>query len=241
MSVLRCIVVILAIFLCVYSSTSASEQLKAGMAFVDITAPIPFRMHGYFYERLSTGIKDPLYARAIVFQQGKESAAFVFCDLVGIPYAETAPARKKANAATGIPVEHIAVTGTHTHTGPQFFMSLNDYFHERAVAKHGKDPYDSAAYQAELINKIADAVVRAKAALEPVELKGGFAHEDRVSFNRRYRMKGGAVRLIRRSASSRLPKLVRQSHRLSSFRSQCTLTRRAAARCIRLTIFMGSM
>src|SRR5215212_2318016 len=194
MSVLRCIVVILAIFLCVYSSTSASEQLKAGMAFVDITAPIPFRMHGYFYERLSTGIKDPLYARAIVFQQGKESAAFVFCDLVGIPYAETAPARKKANAATGIPVEHIAVTGTHTHTGPQFFMSLNDYFHERAVAKHGKDPYDSAAYQAELINKIADAVVRAKAALEPVELKGGFAHEDRISFNRRYHMKGGAVR-----------------------------------------------
>src|SRR5215212_7376442 len=177
MSVLRCIVVILAIFLCVYSSTSASEQLKAGMAFVDITAPIPFRMHGYFYERLSTGINDPLYARAIVIQQGKESAAFVFCDLVGIPFSETAPARKKASEATGIPVEHIAVTGTHTHTGPQFFMALNDYWHERAVEKHGKDPYDSAAYEAELIDKIAEAVVQAKAALAPVQVKSGIARE----------------------------------------------------------------
>src|SRR3954447_1250116 len=73
----------------------AVELLQAGVAMVDITAPIPFRMHGYFYERLSTGIKDPLYARAIVFKQGKESAAFVFCDLVGIPFSETAPARKR--------------------------------------------------------------------------------------------------------------------------------------------------
>src|SRR3954452_7642903 len=168
----------------------AVELLQAGVAMVDITAPIPFRMHGYFYERLSTGIKDPLYARAIVLQQGKELAAFVFCDLVGIPYSETAPARKKASEATGIPVEHIAVTGTHTHTGPQFFMALNDYWHDRAVAKLGKDPYDSAAYQAELINKVADAVVQAKAALAPVELKSGIAREDRISFNRRYHMKG---------------------------------------------------
>src|SRR3954449_250657 len=175
MSFRRCIAVILILFLGGYSATRASDELKAGVAFVDITAPIPFRMHGYFYERLSTGIKDPLYARAIVLQQGKELAAFVFCDLVGIPFSETAPARKKASEATGIPIEHIAVTGTHTHTGPQFFMALSDYWHDRAVEKHGKDPYDSTAYQAELIDKIADAVVQAKAALAPVEVKSGIA------------------------------------------------------------------
>src|SRR3954454_15794283 len=194
MSVLRCLAIVLVVILSTLSTASASEEVKAGVAFVDITAPIPFRMHGYFYERLSTGVKDPLYARAIVLQQGKELAAFVFCDLVGIPFSETAPARKKASEATGIAVEHIAVTGTHTHTGPQFFMALSDYWHDRAVEKLGKDPYDSSAYQAELIDKIADAVVQAKAALAPVELKSGIAHEGRISFNRRYRMKGGAVR-----------------------------------------------
>src|SRR5215831_11378452 len=140
MSIHRCFVVLLVVLLC-SCAASASDEFKASVAVTDITAPIPFRMHGYFYERLSTGIKDPLHARAIVFKQGKETAAFVFCDLVGIPYAETAPARKKASAETGIPVDHIAVTGTHTHTGPQFFMSINDYWHDEAVAKFGKDPY----------------------------------------------------------------------------------------------------
>src|SRR3954469_19834359 len=176
------------------SLARAGEPLQAGVAMVDITAPIPFRMHGYFYERLSTGIKDPLYARAIVFRQGKESAALVFCDLVGIPAAQTTPARKKASEATGIPVEHIAVTGTHTHTGPQFFMSLNDYFHEKAVAKFGKDPYDAEDYRKELADKIANAIVEANKAVAPVEMKAGFAREERLAFNRRYHMKDGSVR-----------------------------------------------
>src|SRR6476620_6534360 len=183
MSFLRCSIFVLAIILGGLSTARAADELQAGVAVVDITAPIPFRMHGYFYERLSTGIKDPLHARVIVFKQGKETAAFVFCDLVGIPFAETAPARKKASAETGIPVEHIAVTGTHTHTGPQFFMSVNDYWHDQAVAKHGKDPYDAEEYRQALIGKIASAIVQAKAALAPVTLKAGFAREDRISFN----------------------------------------------------------
>ncbi len=194
MNVLRCVALSLAAAFSAISNTNAADQLQAGVAFVDITAPIPFRMHGYFYERLSTGIKDPLLARAIVLQQGKETAAFVFCDLVGIPFAETAPARKKASEATGIPVDHIAVTATHTHTGPQFFMSINDYWHDRALAKLGSDPYDSAGYRAELIDKIAEAIVHAKAALAPVDVQSGNAREDRIAFNRRYHMKGGSVR-----------------------------------------------
>jgi neutral ceramidase len=194
MKLLRLIAVGLMFALLPSSPAIAADELQAGVAFVDITAPIPFRMHGYFYERLSTGVKDPLFARAIVLKQGKEMAAFVFCDLVAIPYAETMPARKKASEATGIPVEHIAVTGTHTHTGPQFFMSLNDFWHDYAVAKHGKDPYDAADYRSELINRIADAVVQAKAALAPIEASSGFASEKSISYNRRYRMKGGAVR-----------------------------------------------
>src|SRR3954469_10430214 len=180
MNFFRCLAIALTVVLGGTSVVPAADDLQAGVAVVDITPPIPFRMHGYFYERLSTGVKDPLHARAVVFQQGKETAAFVFCDVVGIPFAITAPARKKASEATGIPVEHIAVTGTHTHTGPQFFMSINDYWHDQAVAKLGKDPYDSEWYRAALIEKIASAIVQAKSALAPVELKAGFAREDRI-------------------------------------------------------------
>jgi neutral ceramidase len=177
-----------------FPAMAAAEPLQAGIAFVDITPPIPFRMSGYFYERLSTGTKDPLQARAIVFQQGNETAALVFCDVVGVPYDVASPARKKASEATGIPAEHIAVTGTHTHTGPLYFMPLYEHFHGRAVEKHGNDPYDAAPYRESLVNRITEAVKQAKAALAPVELKSGYAHEDKISFNRRFHMKDGSVR-----------------------------------------------
>src|SRR5688572_18709348 len=70
--------------LCLAESVE-SNALQAGVAVVDITPPVPFRMSGYFNERLSTGVKDPLKAKAIVFQQGDQSAALVFCDLIGLP------------------------------------------------------------------------------------------------------------------------------------------------------------
>jgi neutral ceramidase len=171
----------------------AAEPLEAGIAFVEITPTTPFRMSGYFYERLSTGTKDPLFARAIVFRQGKETFAFVFCDLVGVTREISAPARDRASRDTGIPVDHIAVTGTHTHTGPLYFSSLHDEFHQLAAKAQGTDPYDSAPYRAQLIDKVADAIVQANAALVPVGLKSGYAIEDRLAFNRRFYMKNGSV------------------------------------------------
>src|SRR5436190_1986620 len=124
MNVIRFTAIGYVIVLVAIPAAHASDELRAGIAVVDITPPIPFRVAGYFYERLSTGTKDPLHAKAVVFQQGKESAALVFCDLVGISLDVSAPARQKASRATGIPVDHIAVTATHTHTAPLFFGAL---------------------------------------------------------------------------------------------------------------------
>jgi hypothetical protein len=172
----------------------AAEELKAGIGVTDITPPIPFRMSGYFMERLSTGTKDPLHAKAIVFQQGDESAAFVFCDLVGVPRDIAAAARAQASAASGIPAENIAVSATHSHTAPLYFGALSDFFHQRNVMKLGKDPYDPAQYRSELIKQIVAAVAKAKVALQPVELRSGYAIEDRLPFNRRFHMNDGSVR-----------------------------------------------
>jgi hypothetical protein len=171
----------------------AEEPLQAGIAVADITPPVPFRMSGYFMERLSTGTKDPLRAKAIVFQQGDASAAFVFCDMVGVSHDVAGEARQKASEATGIPAEHIAVSATHSHTGPLYFGALSDFFHQRAAAKNGTDPLDPAPYRAELIKSIVRAVADAKAALQPAELKSGYGIEDRLAFNRRFHMKNGSV------------------------------------------------
>jgi hypothetical protein len=189
-----CIALIALTLLLPQGRSIAAEELKAGVATVDITPPIPYRMSGYFYERLSTGTKDPLQAKAIVFEQGGESVALVFCDLVGVPREVSTRARRQASEATGIPADHIAIAATHTHTGPLYFGSLHKHLHDRAVARSGKDQYEAIDYPAQLIEKIAAAIVAAKAGLKPVDLAAGYAREDRLAFNRRFFMKDGTVR-----------------------------------------------
>jgi hypothetical protein len=171
----------------------AADELKAGIAVSDITPPIPFRMSGYFMERLSTGAKDPLHAKAVVFQQGDTSAAFVFCDLVGVPRDIAGAARAQASDETGIPAEHIAVSATHSHTAPLYFGALSDFFNQRNISKLGRDPYDPAEYRANLVKQIVAAVVNAKKSLQAIELASGYAIEDRLAFNRRFHMKNGSV------------------------------------------------
>jgi hypothetical protein len=176
------------------SRAFAADSLQAGIAVVDITPPVPYRMSGYFYERLSTGTKDPLKAKAIVFEQGDELGALVFCDLVGVPRDITTRTRQQASEATGIPAEHIAIAATHTHTGPLYFGSLHKHLHERAVARDGKDPYEAIDYPAQLVEKIVTAIAAAKAGLKPVDLAAGYVLEERLAFNRRFFMKDGTVR-----------------------------------------------
>src|SRR5438876_7756919 len=94
---------------------SQADSLQIGAAEIDITPPIGHRMAGYFDERLSTGVHDPLHAKAIVLQQDKEQIALVFCDLVGVSQTVTTNARAQASQKTGIPVAHIVICATHSH------------------------------------------------------------------------------------------------------------------------------
>ena len=178
-----------------HSAALAADPLAVGIAVVDITPPIPYRMSGYFEERLSTGTKDPLHAKAIVFRQGDESAAL--CVLRSRWPARCRHRSKhesRPRDATGIPADHIAVAATHTHTGPMYFDALRNHFHERSVERLGSDPYEKFDYPTELVAKIVAAVVEANAKLQPVELESGYADETRLSFNRRFHMKDGTVR-----------------------------------------------
>src|SRR5690349_12476102 len=113
------------------SPTPAS--LEIGAAETDITPPVGHRMAGYFDERLATGTHDPLKAKALVLKQGDRQLALVFCDLVGVSLNVTTNARALASAKTGIPVSHIMICATHSHTGPLFDDVRRHYFHEAAM------------------------------------------------------------------------------------------------------------
>ncbi|MCL5282377.1 MAG: neutral/alkaline non-lysosomal ceramidase N-terminal domain-containing protein [Planctomycetes bacterium] len=173
---------------------TTSQSLQAGVAVTDITPPVGYRMCGYFNERLSTGVLNPLHAKALVLRQGDTRAALVFCDIIGISADVSQRARQQAQRETGIPPENILLAGTHSHTGPLYFDALRDYFHEKAVAQQGKDPYEVRDYPSELVAGIVKAVTQADARLRPVQAEAGVAQQQGLSFNRRFHMTDGTVR-----------------------------------------------
>jgi hypothetical protein len=171
-----------------------AAEFAAGVAVVDITPPVGYRMSGYFSERLSTGALNPLHAKALVLRDGRERAALVFCDIIGVRRDITALARKQASEKTGIPAANILIAATHSHTGPLYAGALRKYLHERAVAKSGSDPQEQIDYPAKLVAAIVQAIVEADAAAKPALLAAGTAEQPGLAFNRRFHMKDGSVR-----------------------------------------------
>src|SRR6185437_16965194 len=93
-------------------------MLTAGSAAIDITPPVGTHLAGQFQDRIAESIHDPLYARALVLDDGTTRLAVVACDLLALKRTTVARARELAAAQTGIPAGHIMVTASHTHTGP---------------------------------------------------------------------------------------------------------------------------
>ncbi len=175
------------------STASSPLPFKAAVAEIDITPPVGYRMAGYFEERFSTGIHDPLKAKAIILQQGDKKIAFVFCDLVGLSLNVTTNARALASRQTGIPVTNIVMAATHSHTGPLFDDVRRLYAHNAVVANTGSDPHEKIDYPQFLTEQLVKVVAQANVKLAPAEVDAGIATQTGLPFNRRYHMKNGRV------------------------------------------------
>lgn len=179
---------------------SAAEPLQIGVAETDITPPEGFPMAGYYHERLATGVIDPLKAKAIVFRQGDQAAAWVAVDVTGVTRDLCVEVRKRASAQTGIPEQHIAVSATHSHTGPNYYRHLYEFL-------GGKTSADESPYPAKLIEGIVAAIVEANGAVQSVVVKTGSGQQEvPVAFNRRFVMKDGSVQTWQKLSN---PKVVR--------------------------------
>lgn len=172
---------------------AAAAGLSAGVAEVEITPPVGYRMSGYFSERFAAGAHDPLKAKALYLRQGDAQAALVFCDMIGVSLDVSQRARK-ATAAGKIPAENILIAATHSHTGPLYFGALREHLHAQAVANGGKDTAETVDYSSFLVERIAAAIAKAKAAAVPATLHAGIGEQLGLSFNRRFHMKDGTVR-----------------------------------------------
>lgn len=160
------------------ASPCRAAELHVGAAAVDIT-PKPGDSH---YRGTSGGVHDKLHAKAMVFRQGDMEAALVVCDVIGVRAELTGPTRELASEKTGIPFENLVIAATHTHTGPRNHNDLT--------------PGDDTSYAARVRDGIVQAIATAKAGARTAVLEAGVALQRPViSFNRRFHMQDGSVRM----------------------------------------------
>jgi hypothetical protein len=138
-------------------------------------------MTGGFTDRQATGAHDRLHARCLALCDGRMCIAIVVCDSCLIP-AEIFDAAKRLAAEKSrprIPVQHLLMSATHTHTAPTA-MSL---------AQCEPD----SAYLEFLTERIALSVREAIAKLEPARIGWGVASVPGQVFNRRWKLKPDAI------------------------------------------------
>ena len=93
--------------------------MRIGAAAIDITPPVGTALDGYGGRTdVSLGVHDPLYARAIYFDDGAAQLAMVVCDLIGIGSFLAERARELIAERPGIPPSNVMISATHTHAGP---------------------------------------------------------------------------------------------------------------------------
>jgi neutral ceramidase len=171
------VVVTLVIF--TTSANAVAGPIRAGAFAQDITPPFPISMNGGMQDRTAKRAHDPLHARCLVLSDGRKTLAIVVCDCCMIPRELVDQAKEKASATTGIPVEAMLISATHTHTAP----TLAGSFQSEA----------DDSYRAMLVDRIAQGIAKANANLAPAKVGYGVARNERQLNNRRWRMKPGTI------------------------------------------------
>jgi len=86
--------------------------------------------YGAFQGRRNLGVHDPLYCRAVFFDDGKNRAMIISSDLCTMDQLYCAEMRAAISQEHHIAPECIAFTGTHTHSGPALGHSCGIGFGE---------------------------------------------------------------------------------------------------------------
>jgi hypothetical protein len=145
-----------------------ADEFQAGAARADITPPLGYAMWGYGarHDKPSTGVLDPLQARALVLAVGDQRIALVSLDLGRAPTRKsTAAIQAKVKQAANI--EHLFLVASHTHHGP--------------VIEVDTWPKPDQSYVRQLELKLSDLIIEAARKLRPARL--GITSRE-VAFNR---------------------------------------------------------
>jgi len=164
------------------SAPALVATLLAGVARVDITPPvgIPHMNWGAQTHVEAAGV-DPvgMCATALVLSDGRQRFALVDIDTLSVGGLDDV--RRRAAQATGIPLEHIRLAASHTHSGPALSPG-------KGPVGIDLKPYAArfAAYGRGMADKIVRVIVEANSRLAPARVSGARG-TGAININRRLR------------------------------------------------------
>ncbi len=155
-------------------------ELRGACAKVNVTPPLGIPLIGSRGQP-SDSVRDELFAKAIVLNDGTTTIAIVSADLLYAPLEEiTGPVRARIREKTGIPTQNIMVCATHTHSGPEVFTRSK-------VPADGRLPASQIdqSYLQILVRKMADSVLIAHRNMQDVRIGATIGTLPEVHYNRR--------------------------------------------------------
>ncbi|MBR2942138.1 MAG: hypothetical protein IKB82_01945 [Clostridia bacterium] len=93
--------------------------MRAGFGKWELTPPMGVELagYGYYLGRCAKSVCDPLYAHALMLEEGAFRALIISCDLLGLSRGVCAQVFDHAKTL-GIQRENVLILSVHTHTGP---------------------------------------------------------------------------------------------------------------------------
>ena len=155
------------------ASPSLGTELRAGLARIDITPTTPVMLAGYASRKeLSQGVHDPLFARAVAFEEHQQRLVLVAVDNCGFYNATAEPLRKAVLTANGLKPAELFLCATHTHSAPALGLDRQ------------KSHSNNVQYTQGLQGKLVEVVRQALDNLLPIEIGTGSGSSP-VGANRR--------------------------------------------------------
>lgn len=179
-------IAIVAAMLAFAPSTTSAAEFRAASAKVDVTPAGLEIMWGYGdREGPATGTHDPLYAKILLLDDGRNRLALVTLDL-GRPFGNDSMNFVRQRVAKSSGVSHVFFFASHTHSAP----AIDDSYEE------GKRP----AWETTALDRIAKAIEASATRLQPALIGTGDGAV-LVGHNRRLIEPDGSVKMLWRNAS----------------------------------------
>jgi hypothetical protein len=167
--------------------TAEAQILTAGVARADITPPPGVDLWGYSNRAgPATGTLDPLYARVLLLDDGRRSAAVVTLDL-GRTFGQAQMNSVRERVRREHRVDDVIFIASHTHSGP----GIDEDYENGAVPE----------WERRALDKIAQAIGEARGRVVEARIGVGFG-QTIIGHNRRLVQSDGSVKMLWRNSTA---------------------------------------